>query len=172
MPDIGLKTIVDRTRAVSQALNTLASTRVMVGIPAEKAGRRNSPIDNAALGYIHELGAPEANIPARPFLVPGVASAQREVEGYLRQASDAAFDGNMGKMLRALNAAGLKAATAVKKKISEGIPPPLKPSTIRKRRIRSPGSSYRRKATGAGDVKPLIDTAQMLRAITYVLRKV
>src|SRR5882724_12416208 len=66
---------VDKVKEVQLAIRALANTRVMVGIPSDKAARKGK-INNAQLGYIHEFGAPEVNIPPRPFLVPGVQGAQ------------------------------------------------------------------------------------------------
>lgn len=49
---------------------------VLIGIPMSTTERPDGEITNAELGYIHEYGAPEANIPARPFLIPGVESVK------------------------------------------------------------------------------------------------
>lgn len=72
-------TIRDRSKALNDILRALNAQGVMVGIPAETAGRDDGPINNAAIGYILETGAPERNLPARPFLRPGVASAAGDV---------------------------------------------------------------------------------------------
>lgn len=167
---IGMKKVADETRKLAGSLRFLAEQKVMVGIPSSTAGRKEGPISNAALGYIHENGAPEVNIPARPFLVPGIENAQPDTVRYLRQAMDAALSGKRPLVEHILNAAGLNAVNHVKAKITAGPFEPLKPETIRRRRIRSKGSKYRRKATTAADVKPLIDTGQMRNAITYVIR--
>lgn len=171
MPN-GVQVTIDRTAEVLRGIAILAGTRVMVGIPSDQAGRKDGePINNAALGYIHENGAPEVGIPARPFLVPGVAAIQGEIEDGMRKAGDAALSGRPELVMRYLHAVGLKAQAAVRRKITTGPFVPLKPETIARRRKRSPGSKYRRKATTAADVKPLIDTGQLRNAINYVIRQ-
>jgi hypothetical protein len=68
-----------------------------------------------------------------------------------------------------LGNAGIVAVRSVTRRIQAGIPPPLKPETVARRRVRTPGSRYRRKATTAADVVPLIDTGEMLRSIAWVI---
>jgi hypothetical protein len=193
------------------ALNKLASTRVLIGIPSDDPARRltmaqeganmmrggtagHPTITNAALGYIHEFGSPARNIPARPFLRNGVEDSQPKWENYMQQAATAAMEGKDDVMDKALNAAGETAVLAVKAKIVAGIPPPIKPATMAARARHSGGSNaaeraeraatraaYRgfheryeagleTSAAGAG-VTPLIDTAQLLNSITYVVKK-
>lgn len=163
----GVTIVADKVARVIQGIQDMAATRVMVGIPAEDGLRRPDPatgeapkITNAALLYIHENGAPEANIPARPSLGPGVTGSKDKWLPYLRRAGEESLEGNLGAADRAYHSAGLTATSAVKMKITEGPFAPLAESTIRNRRRRG------RKST-----KPLIDTAQMRNAITYVVRK-
>jgi hypothetical protein len=196
------------------AFEELAETAVYVGIPAAsksrtmslyqeaqnmlKGGSAGKSIDNATLGYIHETGSPANNIPARPFLKTGVRDSASKWSPYLEQAAEAAFNGDTGVVKRALNAAGSIASIAVKKKITEGIPPPIKPATMaaraRHRGGRTPKQRLKRaqdraayrafyaaykadKAAGgtpsvlAGGVTPLVDTGQLLNSITYVVGK-
>lgn len=143
---------------------------VLVGIPATKTERRDHGITNAALGYIHETGAPEVNIPPRPFLIPGIREAKDRITVHLAHAARLTLEGDADGAEKAMHRAGIVAASAVKNKITVGPFVPLKPSTIRRRRIRSAGSKYRRKATGPADVRPLIDTGQLRNSITYVVR--
>lgn len=186
----GVFVVKDKVAQVMARVEQVVTKDVLVGIPSDNGPGDAGPqpgsnlrsshaqatgvvlddIMNAQLGYIHENGAPEANIPARPFLIPGIRNAQGRIIGHLKQAAQAGVNGDFGLMTRALHGAGLEAMNAVQAKMRSGPFAPLQASTIRRRRIRSAGSSYRRKATTAGDVKPLIDTAQMLRAITYVVR--
>lgn len=132
----------------------------MVGIPEEKNDRNDdSGITNAEIGYIHENGAPEVGIPARPHLVPGVAKVQDKIEAGLANAGKLALEGKTEGVMRQLNAIGLIAQSSIRGLITAGLKPPLKPGTIAARR--------RRGRTGT---KPLIDTGQYRNAITYVIR--
>lgn len=146
-----------------KAINNLPARSVLVGIPEEKTDRDDSHdaayVTNAVLGYIHENGAPEANIPARPWLVPGIRDAKAKISDYLRQAGNAALDGDSAKADRAMHAAGLTAVNSVRRKIQTGPFIPLAPATIAAR--------LRKGRTGT---KPLLDTGQLRNSITYVIR--
>lgn len=162
MAKSGLEIIKDITAEVLSKLESLPLKDVLVGVPNAKAGRKDEEsghINNALIGYINEYGAPEMNIPARPHLIPGIRDARDDITEYLEQAGKAALDGRTESVDRALNAAGLVAQTAVKKRITAGIPPELKASTLAARR--------RRKHKGT---TPLIETGQYRNSITYVIR--
>lgn len=173
-PTVKASVTKDRLAAALKDIQQLIREKVLVGIPQATAGRRGEPITNAALGYIHERGAPEQNIPARPFLVPGVASIKEKLaEHFKRTARGAVRSGaqNVGDLLHSgLEAAGTLAVSGVKRYLTTAAFAPLQPSTVRNRRRRGKGSRYRRKATTAADVRPLIDTGQLRNAVTYVIR--
>jgi hypothetical protein len=156
--------------AIIKQIERLGKTTVLVGIPAEKNQRKtDTRINNAALGYIQETGSPAAHIPPRPFLRPGVDSSRNEWLPKLEAAGRAASNGeNFDRLLRE---AGELAVRAVKRRIQAGIPPPLSPETVRRRRRRTPGSKYRRKALTPADVTPLIDTGSLINSITTVIRR-
>lgn len=168
----GVKMTVDHLARVAAAIAMLRETRVMVGLPSETAGRREGGITNAALGYIHEHGAPEAKIPARPWLHPGVKQAESTTTTLLKTAGELALAGKGDGALRAMNVAGLQAVSAVRRYLTAGVPPPLAASTVRRRRRRSKGSSYLRVATSPSQTTPLVDTGQLRQAVTYVVRRV
>src|ERR1700735_3532923 len=123
----------DNSKAVSAAIKALSEKRVMVGVPAAKAMRQPEPgqpapaIHNAELAYIHDRGAPEANIPARPFLLPGVESVKSAITKGLEKAGRAAFAGDASEVERQLRIVGLTAQDAVKSKIMAGPFVPLAP---------------------------------------------
>lgn len=161
----GVTIVLDRRDEFQKLINELARTCVMVGIPASTPARRpdegetTAPLTNAALGYIHEYGAPEVNIPARPFLHPGIASIQSRIVKRLQRSGELAFAGQ--SFIGEFNRLGLEAVNAVRKKITDGPFIPLAPATLAARR--------RKGRTGE---KPLLDTGQLRNAITYVIRKV
>lgn len=169
----GVTIVINRTKALADSIAMLVGSRVLVGFPAEAQAPRDDAdgLNNASLGYIHDQGAPEANIPARPFLAAGIQRNQKAITSWLEAAARAALKGNAGVMGANLTGAGLTAVSAVRGTIAAGIPPPLAPATIAKRRRRSKGSKYRRKATSAADVTPLLDTGAMSAAVTYVLER-
>lgn len=172
-------------KEIQEAIKKLSKTRVLIGIPlqgntrSKVKGKRT--VKNAALGYIHEFGSPAQNIPRRPFLVPGVRDSRKDWEPYMRQAAEAAMKGDDGLMMRTLEAAGMKAVVAVKKRIVDKIPPPLSPYTVAMRARSTPADvmayrawlqqyKMRRKTLASSPVTPLVDTAQMMNSITYVVK--
>lgn len=157
---MSVKVVIDRYATVMKGVRALTSQEVLVGIPFTTAGRTDTPVNNAELGYIHETGSPAANIPPRPFLVPGVESAQDQFVPHLRAAGWAALGGNTATVERDFERAGTVAASAVKRKITEGPHALLAPKTLAKRR-----------AKGRTGEMPLIDTGQLRRAVTHVVRK-
>ena len=156
----GVKITRDESARVLQAIQNMAGKHVLVGIPADNNARKGGPITNAALGYIHENGSGARNIPARPFLKPGVAAAADQCVKVLKSAAQNAFT-DKNAIDKGLNAAGLVAQASVKKRIvsQEGFTP-LKAATL-----------AARKRKGAKGEKALIRTGQLLNSITYVVRK-
>lgn len=145
------------------AINKLALQRVLVGIPSSTAPRaEDADITNAELGYIHEFGVPELNIPARPFLIPSIVQNRDEFVKMMKETGKRVLESNDPKEAvdKGLNKIGLKAQAMVRNKIRTGPFQPLAPATIAARQRR-----------GVTRTKPLIDTGKLLQSITYVIRK-
>lgn len=184
---IGVSVTKDSVDDFLRDVTALSKLRVMVGIPEAEAQRDpkdGDAINNAALLYIHEFGAPAANIPARPTLGPGIKAYQPRAIERFKIAARAATDilggqtqprdvkrvppispaapGSPNKaVLDQFNAIGLEAVVSVKKQFTDGDLAPLKPATI-----------AARKRAGFDGEKPLIRTADLMRHINYVIRKV
>lgn len=170
---------IDRLNAVIKSITALTKMDVLVGIPESENQRDEAEEpNNAALGYIHEHGSPVNNIPARPFLVPGVADAKGQYRPRLIRAAQLALDGKTKDALKQLEAAGILAEQGVKAKINSGDFVPLSDATVaaRARRGRKGAAAeLERRASGlpAGTdlAKPLIDTGQLRNSITHVVRE-
>src|SRR5580692_11119740 len=117
----------DHVGKVLAELRDLVGKSILVGIPASNAERSDGPLTNAQIGYLMEFGSPATNVPARPFLIPGVQAAEKDVLPHLKNAIKAALDGKQEKVTAELHAAGHIAEAHVKKRISSNIPPPLAP---------------------------------------------
>lgn len=150
---------IDRTSSLFQAMKDMAGKSLLIGIPADNNARKDGPITNAALGFIHENGSAAQNIPPRPFLLPGVKAATPQIIKVLKDFAEKAVTGR-ATIDQGLNAAGLLAQSSVKNRIrtSEGIAP-LAASTV-----------AARKRNGKQGERPLIRTGQLLNSITYVVR--
>ena len=158
-----MKMTMDRVGRTEDLIRSLGKDRVLVGVPAENALRKPEPGEksepnNALLGYVHEFGSPAKNIPARPFLIPGVRDAQAEIADQLEGAARATLAGRQAESNVVLNRVGLIAQNAVRAKITDGPFTPLKPGTLAARR--------RKGRTGTS---PLIDSGQLRASITYVV---
>lgn len=162
-PTIGKSVIVtkDRVAEVLAQVKALTRDRVLVGVPADKAGRNEGePITNPEIAYINDRGAPELNIPARPFMVPGVERELGRITKRMRSGAVRALNGDKDAAQQTFVAVGLIAQAAIRKRIDEGPFVPLSPVTLANRRAR-----------GRSGTKPLIDTGQLRNAITFVIRK-
>jgi hypothetical protein len=144
----------DRTAEVFRTIATLAKREVLVGIPQEAASRPGSPINNAEILYINDLGSPINNIPARPVLVPGVQHSEELWVKQLGMAGKSALSGNAEAAEKHLASAGQVAANAVKREFTDGDLAPNAPSTI----------------AAKGSSQPLVDLGEARRAITYIIR--
>lgn len=155
MPDFGGVTkVVDRVADMVKTVEELTQSDVLVGIPRDRSARRDGPIGNAAIAYIHEYGSPAHNIPARPFIHPGVRKIRKQAVAMMNQgARDALL--NLGKPVNVaaiLNKVGLLARNAVVEAITDPEPPfvPLRPATIRARLRKT--AAGRRKLRGLNKV--------------------
>lgn len=153
----GVKMSGQGLEAIFDAVAKLSKTEVLVGIPHGET-RSEDDMTNAQIGYLLETGSPAMNLPPRPHLTPGVEAVQDFVSMQLVKAADAALDGNQKRMYMYLGSAGMKATSSVKALINAGEFAALAPATIAARKRRKRKSE-----------KPLVDTAQMRNAHTYVI---
>jgi hypothetical protein len=175
----------DNTSHILKTLMGLSNVQVFVGVPADDstdeahtsgstAGtdkRDDDPpteMTNSTLAYIHENGSPAQNIPARPFIHPGIMDSKDKWLNYMTQAGKAAMEGNTSVMNKALNAAGMTALLAVKLRITSHIPPPLAPRTVAARKRKH---KYHKGKVTADDLTPLIDTSQLMNSLAYTIRR-
>lgn len=178
----GLHVTQDNMPELLAAIRVLARDEVLVGVPDEGTERVNddgtrADVTNASLAYIHDNGAPEANIPARPFMIPGMEDAAPQVTKALAAGARGVLAGRIQAAADSLVHAGLRAQLAIQNKINEGIPPPLADVTVQARARKGRKGAQEelnRRAKGFGAslqlAKPLVDTGEMRKSITYVIR--
>jgi hypothetical protein len=151
-----VKITKDRLEEVQRAVLAADEFEVLVGFPEGGPARLHDTITNAELAYIHDRGAPAANIPARPFLEPGINNAIPIVDRIAKAAIRTALDtGNVAAIRQGLDRMGHAAVGEVQRKIATGPFVPLAPATI----------------AAKGSSTPLIDTAQMRQAVSYEVRR-
>lgn len=165
------------------ALEALTRSEVLVGFPQDTTERKagegeEDGITNASLAYIHDNGAPEQNIPQRPFMIPGITEGMPRIERRMKaMGRNVLINGKDEEVVKGFHSVGLIAQAAIRNKINEGIPPPLSDRTVRERAAKGrKGAMWEMAWRNAGApaslelAKPLIDTAQMRNSVSYVVR--
>lgn len=157
---MSVKVVKDLVGSVLKSIVEMESRQVLVGIPADaKVREHGDPITNAQLGYLHEFGSPAQNIPARPFLNPGVTAATDRCAEVLKKAASERLSRH-GALEDGLNKAGLIAQASVKMTLKRGEGfIPLAPATL-----------AARKRKGFMGESPLLRTGQLMNSVTYVIR--
>jgi hypothetical protein len=152
--------ILNNLPKMKKTFEAMSKQEALAGVPGDTTGRKEVGANNASLAYIHDKGSPANNIPARPFMKPGVEVVKPRIIKVLAFAVKGALGKDDQAIEKGLNKAGLIAQNSIRATINAGVPPPLKEGTLAGRR--------RRGRTGTA---PLIDTGQLRNSITYVLRK-
>lgn len=164
--NVTVRVTFDKTKKIVDAMRLIANTRVMAGIPAEKGlrepeERESQPLNNAEIMYIHEFGDAASHIPPRPVIYPAMKAIRKDVIWLMGRILKRGMSGDISWVDRGFHALGIMAQNALRKRISDGPFVPLSPRTLAARR-----------AKGRTGDKPLIDTGQLRRALTYVIRKI
>jgi hypothetical protein len=177
----------DRTEELRECLRKLAEREVLVGVPEDTAARESddgkpAPANNAQIAYWMETGVPSKNIPARPFLAPGIETNKDQIVRLLISAAQNVL--NNADVEGQLARVGVAAANGIKRYMRSGVPPPLAINTIKARarsRTKHGGGGARKGAKkylnviaqgGApniADALPLIDTGRLRNSVTYVV---
>jgi hypothetical protein len=110
-----------------------------------------SKISMVGLAAVHEFGT--RTVPARSFIGDTIDIKRREIDAFREKLVGKVYDGKLSPT-RALGLLGEKAVLLMKRRIKEGIDPPLHPLTIVKKTI-----------AGKRGTTPLIDTGRMWNAI-------
>lgn len=147
----------DKDRGWRRILREIAKARgkphVQVGIFGSKASaaHANSNKPNVQIAAYHEFGT--ETIPERSFIRGTVDEQNRKIVSMIKTQQTSVIDGRF-TTAQALERVGLYVVGLMQQRISSGIPPPLKPSTV-----------MRKKSS-----KPLIDTGQLRASIDHKVR--
>jgi hypothetical protein len=181
----------DRLEEITAALQALAATELLVGVPASRTDRgdEGGPT-NALLAYVHNYGCPSRNIPARPFIEPAIAAKRERCIDLMKKAAKLALDGKRASAISQFHVLGMEIQNEMKETISRGIPPPIKDATVFYRKQgrksqhmrpaevayfveRAKGKSPHVLQTQRGHyglITPLINTGALLNSLSYVVR--
>jgi hypothetical protein len=146
---------------IKQAFKDLRNIDVLIGIPQAEDSRAGE-VGNAELLFIHTNGSPLRNIPARPVIEPALEDDAPVITDILAEATKAMLEGNEDKAFTLLEKAGLEGQGASQDWFDNpknGWAP------------NSPTVIAAKLKKGGTEPKPLIDTGEMRKSITYVVRK-
>lgn len=169
-----------------EAMGTLTDAKVYVGIPDTQTDRDDeTEITNAGLLYIHTNGSELRHIPARPVIEPSIEANRAELEAGLHDVAQLTLDNKLHEAKAKLKQVGTLAANGAKRWFTD----PRNgwaqnaPSTIRRKLARLTGKRRRKALKVLDSVQqhmptygttaldtintPLIETAEMRRAITH-----
>lgn len=122
-----------------------------------KMNRRKTVVTNAMVAHVQEHGS--KNIPPRPFLLPALKSQAKEAEARIRRGLAREWI-EPGSTAIGLGQAGTLIRARAKKNIVDSVGmQPLAQATLKAR-----------ERIGFEGTKPLVHTAQLLNAITYVVK--
>lgn len=138
--------------------------RVKVGILDDAPkdvhpGEKPSSLTLVEIAATHEFGSPEQGIPQRSFIRATIDEHRAKIT---KLSVVLAKDVLTGKRTaeQALDALGAKVAGWMQKRIADGIPPQLKPETLKRKTVNG----------AVGDV-PLVDTGQLKSSIAWLVEK-
>lgn len=161
-PSIGTTSSGNGLEEIVKALEKLSKTKVLVGIPQEKSSRPGEPLTNAELCFIHTNGSPLRHIPARPIIEPAIKDDEETISFILGEALVQAMNGNMEQAMQKLNQAGLE---------GQGASQDWFTNSKNNWAPNSPYTAWMKRKKGSTDPKPLIDTGELRKSITYVIRE-
>ncbi|TGE35879.1 hypothetical protein E4K67_22445 [Desulfosporosinus fructosivorans] len=184
----GVSSAGDGLNGILDSLRSLSKIDVLVGIPEEESSREGGKVTNAELAFIHTKGSPLNKIPPRPFVEPAIEDPENRemIAVELRKAAESALDEDSEAVSRFLARAGLQGQNVVRDWFtnSKNGWPPNTPGTVLAK-LRKDNSSIAQAAvryvdeggslsdiTGLeGMTRPMIDTDQLRKAVTYVIRE-
>jgi len=162
-PTVKTTIIEDHSAHLKKVLKHIANIDVLVGIPQKNTTRKGEPVTNAELAFIHSNGSPIRNIPARPFIEPAIENDRENISQLLSDAMSAALSGDGLEANKKLKEAGMR-GQAVSQLWFEQPDKNQWPEN-------SPATKARKLKKHSTDPKPLIDTGEMRKSITFVIRK-
>lgn len=194
IPEVKVSKTFENIAAIKRAVKALTEQDVFIGIPEDKSAREaagDTGISNAYLAYIHEHGVPEKNIAARAALIPGIMDIREEAAQILKDTGKKALEGNLGAVTSGLNKIGILGQNAVRARFVNNDWAPLSDKTLDRRpkisetvetkKEKAPDGTetekevvtkkYGKSRRERGAINPLIDTSELRKRYTYVIRK-
>ena len=153
-------------RALSDRAELFQGSVAKVGIPAGKTYPDGTSI--AYIAAIQEYGAPDVNIPPRPFMRLTRAAKAQEWAKQMGEGAQAVVKRRIS-LDGMLDAVGQVAAADIVQTIADRVAPPLKPATIEARisRARKTNPKFGSRSLPVTISQPLNDTGALLAHVSY-----
>jgi hypothetical protein len=146
--------VIDTDKGFARILATIISNAkesyVTIGIHEEQGSQSHGELTVAQIATVHEYGCPERNIPQRSFIRDTHDLNLRMNRQWITQVQVRVLKGELIQH-QALTLMGEVGAKQMTSRINLGIPPGLKPATIKRKK----------------SSKPLIDTGQLKGSIGF-----
>ena len=156
-----VKVVADNTAKQLEAIEFIKNNSVYIGVQQKDTTREGEDVTNAELLYIHTNGSPVNNIPPRPVIEPAIAEDKNRLGNMMKQASRYVFEGRFSEALRQLQLVGMRGQKVARDWFynqKNGWPP------------NSPSVIENKKKKGSTDPRPLIDTNELHKSITYFVK--
>jgi hypothetical protein len=173
----------DNGKPLGELLKSIAKMQVYVGIPEEKTGRKKGPVNNAQLLYIHTNGSQLKGIPKRPVIEPALEAKENKeaITSELGEAVKSLLDKKPAQAKMHLKRAGMIGQNAARDWFEDSrngwVPNSLETARRKAMKIKGKGKKQFNQLISEGASvqhveisRPLIDTAQMRKAIIYVVK--
>lgn len=143
-------------RKIKRALErSRDATVVTIGVHEDAASRKDGDgISGVVLAAVHEFGRRDGSIPERSFIRSTIDDNARKYSALTKNMLLRIMRSGMTSH-HALGLLGARVVADIKRRIQHGIAPDIQEATKQRK----------------GSSKPLIDTAQLLRSITHVVRR-
>ena len=147
-------------KKMMNGLDFIEKSAVYVGIPEKETSREDEDITNAELLFIHTNGSPINRVPARPVIEPALEDDQERLTSMMQRMILLALSGDLEgatDQLKRIGMRGQNVSRAWFTNQKNGWPP------------NSPAVQRAKRKKGSTNPRPLIDTGELRKSITYVI---
>lgn len=157
-----IKEVTNGVSKQLEAIEFIKNNSVYVGVQQKDTTREGDDVTNAELLFIHTNGSPVRNIPARPIIEPAIHNDRERLGNMMKKAAEYVLDGNLSEALRQLELVGMRGQKDARDWFynPENHWEPNAPSVIAEKLKK-----------GSDDPRPLIDTNELHKSITYFVKK-
>lgn len=162
MAIVDIEVTYDGFKQMMEGLDWIEKSGVYIGIPEDESSREDEDITNAELLFIHTNGSLINNVPARPVIEPALREDSERLSSMLGKAFVYALQGKFEFAFEQLEKTGMRGQKVARAWFTnpKNNWPPNAPSVVRAKLKK-----------GSTNPRPLIDTGELKRSITYVINE-